>query len=100
MASKIVSPFAAPDVNVKAARRESGASLTLEQRIEVALDRIRPAIVNDGGDVWLIRVDDGIAYVQMIGACGGCAAATMTLKLGIEKYVREECPEIHAVEQV
>ena len=100
MASNIVSPFAAPDVNVKAARRESGAPLTLEQRIEAALDRIRPAIHGDGGDVWLIKVENGIAYVQMIGACGGCAAATMTLKHGIEKYVQEACPEIRAVEQI
>jgi len=48
------------------------AALTVENRIEAALDRIRPAIRRDGGDVWLIKVDDAVAYVQMIGACGGC----------------------------
>jgi len=48
----------------------------IEERINTALDRIRPAIAADGGDVWLIRVENATAYVQMLGACGGCAAAT------------------------
>jgi Fe-S cluster biogenesis protein NfuA len=73
---------------------------SVESRIEAALDRIRPAIRADGGDVWLIRVQDGVAYVQMLGACGGCAAAHMTLKGGIEAVVREDVPEIHTVEHV
>ncbi len=78
----------------------SGEPNPLESRIETALDRIRPAIRRDGGDVWLIKVDDGVAYVQMIGACGGCAAVNATLKGGIEAVVREDVPEIRAVEQV
>ena len=72
----------------------------LESRIEAALDRIRPAIRRDGGDVWLIKVDADVAYVQMIGACGGCAAVLSTLKGGIEAVVREDVPEIRAVEQI
>ena len=76
------------------------AAATLESRIEAALERIRPAIRRDGGDVWLIKVDDGIAYVQMIGACGGCPASNATLKGGIEAVVREDVPEIRAVEQL
>ncbi|MEA2664505.1 MAG: hypothetical protein QOI11_1449, partial [Candidatus Eremiobacteraeota bacterium] len=71
-----------------------------ESRIEAALDRIRPAIRRDGGDVWLIRVDGDVAYVQMLGACGGCAAAHQTLKGGIEAVVREDVPEIRLVEHV
>jgi Fe-S cluster biogenesis protein NfuA len=73
---------------------------TLEERIEAALDRIRPMIRRDGGDVWLVRVERDTAYVQMIGACGGCAASHMTLKGGIEAVVREDVPEIASVEQV
>jgi Fe-S cluster biogenesis protein NfuA len=73
---------------------------TLVQRIEGALDRIRPMIRRDGGDVWLVRVDHDVAYVQMIGACGGCAASHATLKDGIEAVVREDVPEIVAVEQL
>jgi Fe-S cluster biogenesis protein NfuA len=78
----------------------SAAPNSLEARIETALDRIRPAIRRDGGDVWLVKVDDGVAYVQMIGACGGCAAVLSTLKGGIEAVVREDVPEIRAVEQL
>lgn len=73
---------------------------TMEGRVEAALDRIRPAIQRDGGDVWLIKIEDDIAYVQMIGACGGCPASNMTLKGGIEAVVREDVPEIRAVEQL
>ena len=78
----------------------SAAAEPVEGRIEAALDRIRPAIRRDGGDVWLVNVADGIAYVQMIGACGGCPASNATLKGGIEAVVRQDVPEIRAVEQV
>ena len=73
---------------------------TLHARVDAALDRIRPGIHADGGDVWLMNVDDGVAFVQMVGACGGCSAALMTLKMGIERVVREDVPEIRAVEQL
>jgi Fe-S cluster biogenesis protein NfuA len=69
----------------------------IEERINTALDRIRPAIAADGGDVWLIRVENATAFVQMIGACGGCSAAHLTLKNGIEAVVREDVPEITSV---
>ena len=69
----------------------------LEERVNRALDRIRPAIAADGGDVWLIRVDAPTAYVQMLGACGGCPASHLTLKNGIEAVIREDVPEITAV---
>ncbi len=69
----------------------------LEERANRALDRIRPAIAADGGDVWLIRVEGDTAYVQMLGACGGCAAAHLTLKNGIEAAIREDVPEITTV---
>jgi 1,4-dihydroxy-2-naphthoate octaprenyltransferase len=73
---------------------------TLEARIEAALDEVRPGIHRDGGDVWLVRVDERIAYVQMIGACGGCAMATATLRDAIEATVVARCSEIERVEQV
>ncbi len=79
------------------------ANLTLaplEERINTALDRIRPAIAADGGDVWLIRVDGTTAFVQMLGACGGCAAAHLTLKNGIEAVILEDVPEITSVEAI
>jgi Fe-S cluster biogenesis protein NfuA len=75
-------------------------SATLYARVDAALERVRPGILADGGDVWLINIDDDVAYVQLVGACGGCAAAVSTLKMGIERAVREDVPEIRAVEQV
>ena len=68
--------------------------------MNAALDEVRPAILRDGGDVWLITVADHVAYVQMVGACGGCAMATATLKGAIETVVRKRCPEIERVEQL
>jgi Fe-S cluster biogenesis protein NfuA len=73
---------------------------SIEDRINTALDRIRPAIAADGGDVWLIRIENQTAYVQMLGACGGCAAAHLTLKNGIEAVILEDVPEITAVEAI
>jgi Fe-S cluster biogenesis protein NfuA len=72
----------------------------LAERINRALDRIRPAIAADGGDVWLIRVEGPTAYVQMLGACGGCPASHLTLKNGIEAVIREDVPEITSVEAI
>jgi len=81
--------------------RMAGRTLTpLEERINTALDRIRPAIAADGGDVWLIRVENDTAFVQMLGACGGCPASHLTLKNGIEAVIREDVPEITAVKAI
>jgi Fe-S cluster biogenesis protein NfuA len=76
------------------------SSATLHARVDAALDRVRPGILADGGDVWLINIDGDVAYVQLVGACGGCAAAMTTLKHGIERAVCGDVPEIRTVEQV
>jgi Fe-S cluster biogenesis protein NfuA len=73
---------------------------TVHERANAALDAVRPAIQRDGGDVWLVRIDAGVAYVQMVGACGGCAMSNATLRGAIEKAVLARCPEIASVEQV
>ena len=73
---------------------------TLEQRVNAALDDVRPGILRDGGDVWLIRIEGPVAYVQMVGACGGCPMSTATLKGAIEASVVAKCPEIERVEQI
>ena len=72
--------------------------MTLPERIDAALEEIRPMIRRDGGDVWLIRVDGDVAYVQLVGACGGCSMVESTLKGGIERIVLERCSEIARVE--
>ena len=65
------------------------------------LEEIRPALKADGGDVELIDVtEDGIVQVRLTGACAGCPMSTMTLKLAIEKKLKEKIPGIQAVQQV
>jgi Fe-S cluster biogenesis protein NfuA len=73
----------------------------LNQQVQDALDKIRPALQRDGGDVELVEVtDDGIVKVKLQGACGGCPMSQMTLKMGIEKVVKQSVPEIKSVEAV
>jgi Fe-S cluster biogenesis protein NfuA len=72
----------------------------LEERVNAALDKVRPGIQMDGGEVWLIKVENATAFVQMLGACGGCPASNMTLKGAIEQIVCAEVPEIKEVVQV
>lgn len=70
-------------------------------KIEVVLDKIRPALVADGGNVELVNVnDEGVVEVKLTGACAGCPMSTMTLKMGIEQALREEFPEIKEVVSV
>lgn len=69
----------------------------MREKIEAAIDRVRPALQADGGDVELVEVKDGVVSVRLTGACGGCPMATMTLKTGIERIIREEVPEVKEV---
>ncbi|OGR04072.1 MAG: hypothetical protein A2511_09185 [Deltaproteobacteria bacterium RIFOXYD12_FULL_50_9] len=73
----------------------------MREKVQAALAKVRPMLQQDGGDVVLIDVtDDGIVKVQLTGACKGCPMSQMTLKNGIEKFIRAEIPEIRAVESV
>lgn len=69
----------------------------MRDKVEEALNSIRPALQGDGGDVELIDVSDGIVKVKLTGACGGCPMSAMTLKMGIEKVIKEQVPEIKEV---
>ena len=73
---------------------------SLRARVEQALERLRPALQADGGDVELLEVDGSVARVKMVGACGGCPMSMMTLKAGIEAAIVEAIPEITTVEAV
>lgn len=76
-------------------------SLTIYQRVEQVIERIRPAVQSDGGDLELVNVtDEGVVQVRLHGACIGCPSSGMTLHMGIERNVREKVPEVTAVEQV
>ncbi len=71
---------------------------TLKERIEDVLGRVRPALQADGGDVELVGVDDqGVVKVKLQGACGRCPMAQMTLKMGIERHLKERVPEVREV---
>ncbi|MDY0211821.1 MAG: NifU family protein [Desulfuromonadaceae bacterium] len=75
--------------------------MTLTQRVEAALDEVRPIMLADGGNIELIEVtDSGVARVKLTGACSSCPMATVTLKMGVERVLLEKIPEITEVVQV
>ena len=73
----------------------------MKERIEAALDKIRPQLQADGGGVELVDVDDnGLVRVKLTGACGGCPMSQMTLKQGVERVLKMQVPEVKSVESV
>ncbi|MBC7350185.1 MAG: NifU family protein [Candidatus Aminicenantes bacterium] len=72
----------------------------MKEKVEEVLNRIRPALQADGGDVELVDVVDGVVSVRLKGACGGCPMSQMTLKMGIERLLKKEIPEIKSVVSV
>jgi Fe-S cluster biogenesis protein NfuA len=73
----------------------------LKVRVEAVLDKIRPAIQMDGGDADLIDITpEGLAIVQLTGHCETCSLSPMTMKLGVERMIAEEVPEITGVESM
>ncbi len=71
----------------------------VRKRVEAALNKVRPALHADGGDAEIVEISPrGVVTLQLVGACGGCAMSTMTLKQGIERIIKMEVPEIIAVE--
>ena len=72
----------------------------MKEKVEAALALIRPALQADGGDVELVEVvevEEGVVKLKLTGACAGCPVATMTLKHGIERVLREQIPEVKEV---
>jgi len=74
----------------------------MKDQIAALLQKVRPMLQADGGDVEFVDFDEttGVVLVKLQGACGTCPMATMTLKQGIEKYLKEACPQITSVERV
>jgi Fe-S cluster biogenesis protein NfuA len=70
----------------------------MKEKVEAALQKVRPMLQADGGDVELVDVQDGIVTVRLKGACGGCPMSQMTLKNGIERILKQEVPEVVSVE--
>jgi len=73
----------------------------MKEKVQEAIDKIRPMLKADGGDVELVDVEeDGVVKVRLVGACAGCPMSQMTLKNGIEKMLQKDIPEVKSVEAV
>jgi len=73
----------------------------MKDRVQTAINQIRPNLQADGGDVELVEVtEDGVVKVRLTGACRGCPMSQMTLKMGIEKFLKGEVPEVREVVSV
>lgn len=73
---------------------------TIEKQIQEVIGKVRPYIQRDGGDIRFVRFEDGIVYVEMLGACVGCGLVDTTLTDGVEAILLEEVPGIIGVENV
>lgn len=73
----------------------------MKEKVEAALEKVRPFLKRDGGNVELVDVTaDGVVKVKLTGACGGCPMSTITLKQGIERSLKQDVPEVKEVIQV
>ncbi len=70
----------------------------LHERVQKVLDTIRPAVQGDGGDIELVDIVDGVVQIRLAGSCVGCMYSMMTLQAGVERMLKEQVPEVKAVE--
>ena len=80
---------------------KNNSDTELYKKVAMVIDRIRPAVQNDGGDIELVEVlPNGVVKIKMHGACVGCPSSDMTLRIGIERNLKERIPEVTAVQAV
>jgi Fe-S cluster biogenesis protein NfuA len=73
----------------------------MQEQVQEVLNKLRPFLLRDGGDVELVEVDDeGVVLLRLMGACGNCPSSTITLKAGIERALKAEVPGVSEIEQV
>ncbi len=73
----------------------------MKEKVEEAIKQVRPMLQRDGGDIELVSVEqDGTVKVRLKGACGSCPMSTMTLKMGVEKFLKQQVPSVKEVLQV
>ena len=72
----------------------------MHAQVQEVLEKLRPFLLRDGGDVELVDIEDGIVMVRLMGACGSCPSSTITLQAGIERALLEEVPGVKELEQV
>jgi len=80
--------------------KESLSSTKLTTEVKKAIEKIRPSLQMDGGDIELVGIENNIAKVRLKGACGSCPMSVMTLKMGVERIIKEMVPEVKSVEAV
>lgn len=86
-----------PEIDRKAVERRK----MMREQVQAALDIVRPQLQADGGDAELVDVTaDGVVRLRLTGACGGCPMSQMTLKMGIERILKEKVPSVRSVEAV
>ncbi len=82
-------------------RIETKGEIIMKEKVQAAIDKIRPMLKADGGDVELVDVqENGVVQVRLQGACSGCPMSQMTLKNGIERIIKKEVPEVKSVEAI
>ena len=72
----------------------------MREEVESVLETLRPMLIQDGGNVELVDIEDGIVKVRLVGACSSCSSSTLTLKMGIEKALKKAIPMVRCVEAV
>ena len=72
----------------------------MKEQVEAVLDKIRPMLMMDGGNIELVDVKDQEVFVHLVGACGMCPSSTMTMKMGVERAIKEAIPDIKRVTAV
>ena len=72
----------------------------MREEVEEVLETVRPMLIQDGGNVELVDIEDGVVKVRLVGACVSCSSSTMTLKMGIEKALKKAIPMVRCVEAV
>ena len=94
-ANSAAAPIAAPDAHANSAQPYAPASeASLEQRIQLVLNDYRPNLYMDGGDVEVLRIDEkGIVHLKMMGACIDCPISLLTMRLGIQRLLKERFPD-------
>ncbi len=74
--------------------------MIVEREVREALEEVRPHLQVDGGDVEFVRIEDGVVKVRLKGACVGCPMSQMTIKWGVENYLKKKIPGIKSVEAI
>ena len=72
----------------------------MKEEVESVLETLRPQLMQDGGNVELVDIEDGIVKVRLVGACSSCSSSVMTLKMGIERALKKAIPMVRCIESV